>query len=64
MWPNDVQVKEDHIPEGIERLECSITDVQGSYQYLGIPRANSKHEETTRRAATVKYLTGGAADSE
>ena len=42
--------------EGVELPEGNIVDVQDSYRYLGVPKANSKHEETAQRSATPKYL--------
>ena len=42
--------------EGVELPEGNITDGQDSYKYLGIPQANSNHEEAARRSATAKYL--------
>ncbi|TWW76598.1 hypothetical protein D4764_13G0012600 [Takifugu flavidus] len=42
--------------DGVELPEGNITDVQDSYEYLGIPQANGNHEEAARRSATAKYL--------
>lgn len=42
--------------EGVEP-EGTITDVQDSYEYLGIPQANRNHKEATRKSATTKIPT-------
>ena len=39
-----------------ELPEGTITDVQDSYIYLGIPQANGNHKEAKRKSATTKYL--------
>ncbi len=42
--------------EGVEPPEGSISDVQDSYKYLGIPQANENHEEAARKSTKTKYL--------
>ena len=44
------------ITEGVVLSEGTITDVEDSYKYLGIPQANGKYEEASRKSATTKYL--------
>lgn len=39
------------VPEG------SITDIQDSYKYLGIPQANRNHDKDAQRSAKAKYIT-------
>uniref|UniRef100_A0A096ME63 Uncharacterized protein n=1 Tax=Poecilia formosa TaxID=48698 RepID=A0A096ME63_POEFO len=42
--------------EGVSLPEGTIADVEHSYKYLGIPQANGKLDEVTRKGATAKYL--------
>ena len=37
--------------EGVKIPESTITDIEVSYKYLGIPWANGNHEEATRKSA-------------
>lgn len=44
--------------EGIELPDGNTADIEDSYQYLGIPRANGNHEEAAGKAATTKCRQG------
>ncbi|KAF7665682.1 hypothetical protein LDENG_00133170 [Lucifuga dentata] len=42
--------------EGVELPEGNMADIQDSYKYLGIPRADGNHEEAARKTVTAKTL--------
>jgi len=42
--------------EGVELPEGTIVDVQDSYKYLEIPKANGNYMEAARKLVTTMYL--------
>lgn len=42
--------------EGVKQPERNIADVQESYKYVGILKANGSHVEATGESATATYL--------